>query len=171
MVHILHHWILTTPWTVTYLHFTDGETASLRVLIRWYGHPAVYLAQSPHSNLDFTLERKHCQGRAEREKKDPVLETFPEKRQGPKYSLWNQNMSPLHFLSYLRRKRDGAGGVWGAQEKFRQLCLGALRAREMRCRGSSGGTPKYANNIACSGRSSTWIPSSRSFCYHISLLL
>lgn len=67
-------------------------------------------------------------------------------------------MSPLHFLSYPRRKRDGSVVLWGAQEKFSQHCLGALGAREMRNRGSSGETPKSADNIACAGRSSTQIP-------------
>lgn len=129
--------------------------------------PAVHLAQSLPSN--HVLQTKHCQGKEEREK-DPVLETFPEKKQEPKYSLWNQNMSSLHFFSYPRRKRDGCVVLWGGQEKFRQLWLGTLGAREMWYRGS-GWTPKSANNTAWSGRSSTQIPSSRSFCYHTSLLL
>lgn len=57
--------------------------------------------------------------------------------------------------------------LWGSLGEIQAALLGALRAREMRYRGSPGGNPKYANNIASSGKSATQILSSRFFYYHI----
>lgn len=109
--HTLYHGILTTSWTVTHLHFIAEETASLKVLIRWYDHPTVYLVSKPVLQTMILHLRENTVKERRRKKKDPMLDF---QKSGRKQNTVSGTRVHLHFISYPRRKRDGCVVLWGS---------------------------------------------------------
>lgn len=130
MVHILYHWILTIPWTVTYLHFTDGETTSLRVLIRWYGHPTVYLVSKAVLQPWFYTQEKTL-SRKRGEKKGSSVRDISRKVAGTKIQSLEPKYESITF-SFLSQEKEGwiCGAVGGPGEIQSALSRGSWSPRD-----------------------------------------